>query len=65
MNRDEIITSIKSYRSRADRSARIAVSDIRERAYEGAIMALTDAAKYEAIAQEYEFQLEAMEVNHD
>ena len=65
MTKDEIITSIKSFKTRMARAKRLAVEAIEDGNYWAAQTQILDAASYQAIIEEYQFQLECMEVNHD
>ena len=53
------VTSIGSFRYRADDAAKRAVELITEGAYAAAITAVADAMRYDAIAKEYEFIVES------
>lgn len=58
-------TSIGKYRADLERRKLAAVDAIRRGSFAEAREALSDAASFAAIIEEYEFLLEAMEVNDD
>ncbi len=65
MDRDFIVTSIKSYEARRKAAGARAINAINDGSYLVALVAITDAMKESACIEELEFQLEDMEVHHD
>lgn len=65
MDKDFIITSIKSYKKRLDGRKEDVIAAIREGAMWTAQIALGECIGFEATIAELEFQLEVMEVNDD
>lgn len=63
MTKTDIQTNIKSFETRLERCKQLAIRDIKEGHFVAAQAQLMDAAGYQAIIEEYRFQLEAMEVN--
>lgn len=64
MTEKDIQTSIKSFNTRMARAKRLAIEAIEDGNYWAAQTQILDAASYQAIIEEYQFQLECMEVNH-
>lgn len=62
MDKDFIITSIKSYKKRLEGRKEDAIAAIRDGAMWTAQIALGECIGFEATIAELEFQLEAMEV---
>lgn len=63
MDKDFIITSIKSYKKRLEGRKEDAIAAIREGAMWSAQIALGECIGFEATIAELEFQLEVIEVN--
>lgn len=64
MTYEDILTSIGSYTKRRDERKRAAIDAINDNSFMLAVVALNEAAQYNAVVNEYEFQLEVMEVNN-
>ena len=65
MDKDFIITSIKSYKKRLEGRKEDAIAAIRDGAMWTAQIALGECIGFEATIAELEFQLEVMEFNDD
>lgn len=65
MDKDFIITSIKSYKKRLEGRKEDAIVAIRDGAMWTAQIALGECIGFEATIAELEFQLECMEANDD